>query len=872
MIHLTNTWHNSLTDKKIAMNIQFTLAYRYLSGRKLRTLLTTLAVVFGVVVIFGMNIVLPTMLTALEVNVQSASGVVDFTVTHISGEPFSSTVADKLQGVDGVRAYSASFTHTINIPADFYDQNANKPDTVTAVSLVGVNPEAARTVRSYPIVAGRYLTPDDTNAAVISRTLADALKINVGDSFRLPSVDGTAQLTVIGILPAHTAPGNEEVLVNLPEAQLITDEPGKVNAIDINVEVTALEARRAQIQNNIETALGRDYQVGTLMSGTEMFASLNLAQILFNIFGVLALFMGGFIIFNSFRTIVVERRRDIGMLRAIGANRRTIIGMILAEGFLQGLLGTLLGLVLGYFLGAGILKIVEPVMSRFVNLKLGAPVVSPWHVLYSAVIGIGVTVLAGLFPALNASHVTPLEALRPSAVEKQFNARAGSSFVGGVIIIVITLIAILSGQPSLIIPGGLLFLLGLVLIAPMLVQPFALAFGRLVAWMYARQGTGELASGNLTRQPTRVAVTASTSMLALAIIVAAGGLVSSLTGTLYGLIHDNLGSDYLFVPPSIALWGSNVGTKPEFAQQLKSIDGVDQVSTLRFDSAISDGHAISLLGIDPASYPAVSGLYFQKSLYADNNSTYASLAQGRNMIVNGALLTALGKQVGDTILLTTPNGTLEYHIVAMGTDMLNAKVTTAFISQANLQTDFGTTEDVFIQLNLKKNADRQAADHAIRALAENYPTFKVISGTEYYNSMKSQMDSAFVGMYVMFLILAIPSLIAMLNTLTIGIIERTREIGMIRAVGGTRKQVRTMVVAEALLLAAIGTAFGILGGLYLGYVMVTAMAGLFPLGYVFPLTGILAGIAIGLLFGAFAAFIPARQASGMNVVEALRYE
>src|ERR1041385_649721 len=130
------------------MNIQFTLAYRYLSGRKLRTVLTTLAVVFGVLVIFGMNIVLPTMLTALEVNVQSASGVVDFTVTHISGEPFPTTVADKLQGVDGVRAYSASFTHTVNIPADFYDQNVNKPDIVTALSLVGVNPEAARTVRS----------------------------------------------------------------------------------------------------------------------------------------------------------------------------------------------------------------------------------------------------------------------------------------------------------------------------------------------------------------------------------------------------------------------------------------------------------------------------------------------------------------------------------------------------------------------------------------------------------------------------------------------------------------------------------------------------------------------------------------------------
>jgi putative ABC transport system permease protein len=242
------------------------------------------------------------------------------------------------------------------------------------------------------------------------------------------------------------------------------------------------------------------------------------------------------------------------------------------------------------------------------------------------------------------------------------------------------------------------------------------------------------------------------------------------------------------------------------------------------------------------------------------------------MIVNGSLMLTLGKQVGDTIEVVTPEGTLEYRIVALATDMLNAKVTTAFISQDNLKNDFGATDDVFLQLNLTKDADRAAADKAIRALAENYPTFKVIAGMEYYSSLRSQMEAAFSGMYVLFLVLAIPSLIAMLNTLTISVIERTREIGMIRAAGGTRKQIRMMVIAEALLLAAIGTAFGILGGIYLGYVIVVAMKDVFPLGYVFPTSGILTGIVIGLLFGVFAAFIPARQAAGMNVVEALRYE
>lgn len=854
------------------MNLQLTLAARYLNGRKLRTFLTTLAVVFGVLVIFGMNTIMPTMLTALQANVQGAEGNVDFSVTHVSGEPFPESVADKLQGVDGVRVYSASLTRTLNIPTDFFDKDAGKPDTITALSLAGINPEAERSLRAFALVSGRYLESTDTDSAIISRTLADALKVDVGNTFRVPSVEGTTELTVIGILPAQLTPGNETVWVNLPKAQLITNAPGKVNTIDINTEAMAMEERRAEVQRNIEAALGDQYRVGTLFSGTEMFASLELAQTMFNVFGMLALFMGGFIIFNTFRTVIAERRRDIGLLRALGANRRTVVGVFLAEGLLQGIVGTGLGLLLGYVLALGAMRVAEPFMSQFVNLSLGMPVISPTLLLGSILLGVGVTVIAGLIPALNASRVTPLEALRPVVAESQLDRQTGFGFLAGALIILLTVIAILTGKPMLIIPGGLFFLLGLVLIAPALVRPFALVFGRILVIFYARQGVGELAQGNVTRQPSRVAVTASTTMLALAIIIAIASMISSLTVVLYDMIRNNLGSDYLFVPPSIAIWGSNVGAKSEFADQLKALDGVDQVSTLRFASATSDGQAISVLGIDPVAYPAVAGLYFQDSLYTADDSAYASLSEGRNMIVNGAMLMGLGKEVGDTIDLVTPNGTQTYRVVAVGTDMLNAKVVTAFISQTNMQADFGVTDDVFIQLNLQKNADRTAVDGAIRTLAETYPTFKVISGTEYYNALKSQMDAAFSGLYIVFLLLAVPSLIAMLNTLTISVIERTREIGMIRAAGGTRKQIRTMVVAEALLLAIIGTAFGILGGLYLGYVIVLAMKGIFPLGYLFPASGILTAIAIGLLFGVFAALIPARQAAGMNVVEALRYE
>jgi putative ABC transport system permease protein len=854
------------------MPIQIILAFRYLSGRKLRTALTTLAVTFGVLVIFGMNIILPTMITALQANVQGASGLVDFTVSHVTGDAFDLTVLDRVRAIPGVRVAAAALEHPINLPVNFFDKDPNVPDRITSIVLQGVIPADARAVRAYPLVAGRFLAADDSDAVVITQTLADFVGVAVGGQLTLPTVAGVIPLQVVGIFPPRTEPGSEQVLVTLATAQRLIGIPDKINLIDLNLTAMADEAQRVTVQGALESALGKQFQVGTRFSGTELFASIQLTQASFNLFGVLAFFMGGFIIFNTFRTIVAERRRDIGMLRSIGASRGRILGLILVEGLLQGLVGTLLGLGLGYLMGVGILRLAQTPLSQFMNINLGAPVVSGGLVVVSVALGLGSTLLAGLLPALSASRVTPLEALRPLQAPADFARRSGWGFLLGVGLLVVTVLAIFSGQSALILPGGFFFLLGLVLVAPALVQPLALLLGRGLGWLYARQGTGLLAQSNLTRQPTRVAVTASATMLGLAVLVAAGGLVNSLTGIMGDVIHKSLGSDYLFIPPSVSVWGGNLGSDPAFAAGLKAIPGVAAVSAMRFAASQANGQAISLLGIDPQAFPQVSGLQFQKSVVNNEAAAYTALANERALIVNGVFLSTVGAQVGDTIQLMTTDGEVPYRIVALAADILNAKVVTAYVSQANLQADFGASADIFIQLNLTKTADATATEHAIKALAASYPQFTVVAGREYYGALQSQMDAAFSAMYFLFAVLAIPSLIAMLNTLTIGVIERTREIGMLRAVGATRSQIRTMVVAEALLLAAIGAVFGILGGLYLGYVLVLAMASIFPMGFVFPINGVLVALAVALLFGALAAIIPARQATRLKVVEALRFE
>ncbi|MCC7352854.1 MAG: ABC transporter permease [Anaerolineae bacterium] len=851
------------------MNVQFTLAIRYLSGRKLRTVLTTLAIVFGVLVIFGMNTMLPAFMRAFQSNVLAAAGQVDATITLKTSDAFDANVAGNVAAVTGVRAVSGFLNRTINVPPGYFDGDSATAGTVTALSLVGINVAQATILHAYPIKEGRFLESGDSAAAVISKSLAEAIGVRLGETFTLPAAGGETVLTVVGILPARALPGNEEVLVTLPQAQTMLAMPGKINTIEANYD-TLDKTRRAEIERAILGTLGDTYQVGSLASNSELLANMYIAQAIFSLLGVLALLMGGFIIFNTFRTVVAERRRDIGMLRALGANRTTITGLILSEGLVQGLVGTATGLVSGYLLGAGLISLLSPIMMQFLNAKLGSPVISLSLVIGSIVMGVGVTILAGLLPAMSASRVTPLDALRPPVGTISFKRLAGLGFWSGAAMIALAVVALITRNVGLIGLGGVLFILGLILMAPALVNPIANLFAALAAAIFARGGTAQLAEGNLSRQPTRAAITASTTLIGMAILVMAASMMSSIQIGFGRVMRKSLGSDYLLIPPSVSVWGTNVGASPKLAEELRAVNGVAAVSTLRFAPTQINGVAVSLLGIDPASYSQVSGLTFSAGTEA---TAYAALGEGRNIIFNPVLAASAGVKAGDEITLIAPTGQQAYRVVAIAGDFINAKIATGYISHANIEADFNRSEDVFLQINLAPQADTQATESALKGVLKAYPQFRLIAGQEYMEEALRLFNAAFAGMIVLVIFLAVPSLIAMVNTLAIGVIERTREIGMLRAVGATRRQVRTIIVTEAIILAAIGTAFGVLSGLYLGYMGVeTIRAAGFPMEYVFPAAGVLLAVVAGILFGVLAAVIPARQAARLVIVQALRYE
>ncbi|MBU0492185.1 MAG: ABC transporter permease [Chloroflexi bacterium] len=846
------------------MNIQLVLAARYLWGRKLRTTLTTLAVVFGVMILFGMNSMLPIMSEALRKNILVSVGQVDLTVTHETGGSFDPAAADIVRGTPGVAQATGLLRRNVLLPPSL-SPTTDPRQAVSAVTVTGLDPVDALKVRAFQIGAGRFLEPGDGNALVVPQSLADKLGLAVGDTLTLPSSVGTADFQVVGILNARFTLGVDEVYVSLAAAQKLLNQPGEINTVEA---LFAAGADRAQVEADVLARLGPAYQIGQAEAGAEMLAVLNVAEIIFDVFGLLALAMSGFIILNTFRTVVAERRRDLGMLRAVGASRRTILGLILTESLVQGVAGTAIGMTFGFLLASLLTLLIGPLMQQYIRVEIGPQLPTLANVVSSIVLGVGLTVAGGFFPALAAGRVTPLDALRPAVGRVAEQAASRWAIVGAALIVLAT-VGLLSGNLGLAALGTLLFLTGLVLIAPALIKPIANTFGRLLGLILAREG--QIAQGNLVREPGRAAITASAMMIGLAITVALFGEITSISAIWTEFLDTSLGADYLVMPHSLVLGGGNLGASAELAQQIGQTPGVAGVTTLRLGTAMTKGASLQVIGVDPATFPTLSGLSF--SSVGDPAEAYAALGRERAIITNGIFAAQNQVQVGDVLTLKTPEGDQDYFVVGIGMDYLNAKLATAYISQANLATDFHQSSDMLIMANATPDADKVAVRAALQRIVQGYPAFTLLDSAAFRETQLQTFNAMIPMLYALAFILAVPGLIAMINTLAINVVERTREIGMLRAVGSTRRQIQKMILGESLLLAATGVSFGILAGIWLGYVMAGAMtAAGFELPYHFPWAGILAVTAVGLLCGVLAALLPARQAAQLDIVTALHYE
>jgi len=275
------------------------------------------------------------------------------------------------------------------------------------------------------------------------------------------------------------------------------------------------------------------------------------------------------------------------------------------------------------------------------------------------------------------------------------------------------------------------------------------------------------------------------------------------------------------------------------------------------------------MGLDPATYPKVSSIMFTNG----DDSTYTQLSNGRNVILTGILASALKAKVGDNITLQTANGEQTYHVVGIGADFTSMKISAMYIAKQNMAADFGSEDDVMVMANLAKGADPATVKASIANLLQAYPQLTLYWGADFRAQTAAELDQLFGAFYFILVALIIPSILGLINTLAINVLERTREIGVLRAIGATRGQIRRLVVVEAILLAMVGTSLGLVAGVALGYGLVSYIgATVYATSYYFPFVGVLLAIPLAFAMALLASVLPARQAARIKIVQALQYE
>lgn len=389
------------------------LALQYLRGRKLRTVLTTLAIVFVVGLIFCINLILPSVTDGFKRMLGSTAGTSDLSITSATGESFDPVGALKIAaGVPNVQAVAGVLRRQITLPEVGVSGSVG---SAAQIEIVGVDPTTIEKVRTVAVSDGRFLTSDDTGKALLPATITDiAPQMKVGFTFPLITVGGLKLYTVVGLTADKLSSSAPQFLMTLRDAGAAFNQPGLINTIE---EALHAGADKDAVSTDLQKALGAGFKINSTSSSLDSYLTiLQTAMSVLDLLGLFALFMGGFLIFNTFRTVVIERRHDLGMLRALGAQRGQLTQMILIEGLIQGLIGTALGLIAGYGLALLGSLAAARLVGGFVKgldfqLQLNAQAV-----ILSIVLGLLTTLVAVYFPAWAASRTSPLEALRPASL------------------------------------------------------------------------------------------------------------------------------------------------------------------------------------------------------------------------------------------------------------------------------------------------------------------------------------------------------------------------------------------------------------------------------------------------------------------------
>ncbi|MGA5821952.1 ABC transporter permease [Kitasatospora sp. NPDC094028] len=838
-------------------------ALRNVLGHRARLLMTVLAVCLGVAFVSGTLVFADSTAAAYRAaasrNFADTAVSVTATATAPAGatdrpSPLTDGLAHRLAEVPGVAAVrpSADGPATLNA-ADGTPLRVHLGSNLGAAYVPGNDGKDAR----YPLVQGHAPTGGDEIA--VDRGTAAAGRLRIGDTVTL-ATDGPAMTKrLVGTVTTddtRVGAGGTLTLFDRATAQQLFAAPGHYGSIDLSAapgvsqyalaqQVTAVLPAGAEATTGQALADQQAVYVGTLTRGYQKLPM---------VFAAVALFIGSFLIINTFTMLVARRTRELALLRAIGATRRQVVRSLLLEALLVGLAAS----AAGFLAGLGIARALPGLLSSDGNqLPTGALVIGPRPVAAALLVGVGVTVLAAWLPSRGAARIAPIEALRTAAQpapRSRLRPLAGTALLvlGVGLLVHLATTAKDAAQDNLdagVLGCGLL-VVGLITVAPALAAPVLRLTGRFTR----RFGTaGRLAQQNALRDPRRTAATAATVLISTAMVTGLAVLGDSTSRALDHQAAAGLGADYV-----ISTNTTMSGIDPAAVQRVAHAPGVRTASAVADSTLIIGGKVRTVSGVDRDTVGEVMTLDFLSGSAKDlgpGRIAVSATTAGESGLTTGSRVNArIGREQGLT----------EYTVVGVYQD--NPTAHDVLGTRAEVQRNSHLPDS--LQRILVRGDGTSA--HDLRTAVGDNPLLKVQNRTDLVHEAAGTVGNLLTLMYGLLALGAVISGLGIVNTMAMSVAERTREIGVLRAIGTDRAGIRRMIRLEALAVAAFGTLLGLAGGLFSAWALgALANGAVKQYTLALPWGTLLLVCALSLAIGAVAATAPARRAAALSPLEAV---
>ena len=846
------------------------LALKSLWARKVRALGTTFAVVIGVAFVAGSYVLTDTIFAAFdEIFSESLKGTsVVITaknpVEQENGEvpTIPASLLPKVKATAGVKLAAG----TIFTPGGFFDSKGDAIGTKFAPKFISSNLPGA--LESLTYVEGHQ--PRGPTEASIDQAAAESSDLKLGERIRIVGQRSAKSYRLVGFSKLGSASfgGASIAQLTLPEAQLITNKQGRFDQISV---AASDGVSPETLKRRIERVMPASARVETAKENAdrgseEIRDNLGFLQTVLLVFGFVAVFVGAFLIFNTFSITVAQRITEFGLLRTLGGSRRQILASVLIEALAIGLLGAVIGIGGGYVMAL----LLNALLTGFgIDLPTTGLVMEPRTVIVALLVGIVVTSVSSMVPAVRSTRVPPIAALQsytpPSSRRRRLVYAALSALlgVGGLVLVLVGLFGSGSAGTRAAQMGGgaVAIVLAVSLFSPNLVPPLATVAG----WPLERLRSllGRLARENSQRNPSRTAVTAASLMVGLALVTFVTVFAAGLKSSVASVIDENFEG-------GIVIQNTD-GFSPipaGAAAAARKVPGVSLVATIRSTEAkfAGGGSKVRVSAPTPDIEKAVT-IEWKKGRPA----TLRGLSD-REAIVTESFASDHHLAVGDRFRLLGQTGAKPAFRVAGEFDSKLDLFGSVLITQAVMARAFDQTQDTIDFVITAPGADAAKVQAALTAGAERaFPTAEVLNQQELKENREEQVTQLVNLFYALLVLAIVISLFGIANTLALSIHERTRELGMLRAIGMSRRQVRTMIRYEAVITALIGAILGmVLGVIFATLISQPLKDEGFTLSY--PVGSLLVLILLAALAGVIAAIPPARRASRLDVLESLQYE